>query len=78
MIQVRLHSTGNHTRYLVYVRTLEGKCAILQVEQGFLGVNGGYVTYRVATSTSLPNFSRPDVAVRRRFRDFVVRAPHLC
>lgn len=44
----------------------------MQVEQGFLGVQGGYVTYRVMTSTSLPSFSRPEVTVRRRFRDFVV------
>ncbi|CAL8464753.1 g4288 [Coccomyxa elongata] len=47
---------------------------VKKVEQGFLGVQGGYVTYRVSTSTTLPTFSRPDVTVRRRFRDFVALA----
>ncbi|EIE22906.1 hypothetical protein COCSUDRAFT_66447 [Coccomyxa subellipsoidea C-169] len=47
---------------------------VKKVEQGFLGVQGGHVTYRVSTSTSLPTFSRPEVTVRRRFRDFVALA----
>ena len=37
------------------------------------GINGGYVTYRVDTSTTLPGFARPETSVRRRFREFVVR-----
>ena len=47
-------------------------CAV-QVEQGMLGMQGGYVTYRVSASTALPGYSAPNVPVRRRFRDFVVR-----
>ena len=47
---------------------------IKKVEQSMIpGVSGGYITYRVSTSTTLPSFSHPQVAVRRRFRDFVVR-----
>ena len=45
----------------------------MQVEQGVLGMQGGYVTYRVSASTALPGYAAPNVAVRRRFRDFVVR-----
>ena len=44
-----------------------------QVEQNFMGVQGGYVTYRVNTQTSMPSYPRSGSAVRRRFRDFVVR-----
>jgi hypothetical protein len=44
-----------------------------QVESGVLGMQGGHVTYRVATATQLPGFASPNAAVRRRFRDFVVR-----
>ena len=43
-----------------------------------LGMQGGHVTYRVATSTQLPGFASPNAAVRRRFRDFVVRALRCC
>ena len=38
-----------------------------------MGVQGGYVTYRVNTQTSMPSYPRSGSAVRRRFRDFVVR-----
>ena len=49
----------------------------MQVEQNFMGVQGGYVTYRVNTQTSMPSYPRSGSAVRRRFRDFVVGAlPH--
>ena len=42
-----------------------------------MGVQGGYVTYRVNTQTSMPSYPRSGSAVRRRFRDFVVGAvPH--
>ena len=44
-----------------------------QAEQNFMGVQGGYVTYRVNTQMSLPTYPRSGSAVRRRFRDFVVR-----
>ena len=45
-----------------------------QVEASMLpGINGGYVTYRVDTSTTLPGFAQPEMSVRRRFREFVVR-----
>ena len=37
------------------------------------GINGGYVTYRVDTSTTLPGYAQPETSVRRRFREFVVR-----
>ena len=37
-----------------------------------MGVQGGYVTYRVNTQTSMPTYPRSGSAVRRRFRDFVV------
>ena len=37
------------------------------------GINGGYVTYRVDTSTTLPGYAQPEMSVRRRFREFVVR-----
>ena len=37
-----------------------------------MGVQGGYVTYRVSTQTSMPTYPRSGSAVRRRFRDFVV------
>lgn len=53
------------------------KAAVTQVEQGMLGMQGGYVTYRVSASAALPGSSAPSVAVRRRFRDFVVRASPL-
>lgn len=36
-------------------------------------MQGGFVTYRVCTSTQLPGYASPNAAVRRRFRDFVVR-----
>ncbi len=39
------------------------------------GINGGFVTYRVDTSTTLPGFARPEASVRRRFREFVARLP---
>ena len=45
-----------------------------------MGVQGGYVTYRVSTQTSMPTYPRSGSAVRRRFRDFVVgtsQAPRL-
>ncbi len=44
----------------------------VQAEQNFMGVQGGYVTYRVNTQTSMPTYPRSGSAVRRRFRDFVV------
>lgn len=45
-----------------------------QVEASMLpGINGGYVTYRVDTSSTLPGYAQPDMSVRRRFREFVVR-----
>lgn len=45
----------------------------MQIEQSLIpGVSGGFVTYRVATQTRLPGFANNDMAVRRRFRDFVV------
>ena len=47
----------------------------VQAEQNFMGVQGGYVTYRVNTQTSMPTYPRSGSAVRRRFRDFVVGAP---
>ena len=37
------------------------------------GINGGYVTYRVDTSKTLPGYAQPETSVRRRFREFVVR-----
>ena len=46
----------------------------VQVEASMLpGINGGFVTYRVDTSTTLPGFARPEASVRRRFREFVAR-----
>lgn len=51
----------------------ESAWATAQAEQNFMGVQGGYVTYRVNTQTSLPSYPRSGSAVRRRFRDFVVR-----
>ncbi|CAL5229150.1 g12424 [Coccomyxa viridis] len=42
-----------------------------KAEQNFMGVQGGYVTYRVSTQTSMPTYPRSGSAVRRRFRDFV-------
>lgn len=48
----------------------------VQVEASMLpGINGGFVTYRVDTSTTLPGFARPEASVRRRFREFVARLP---
>ena len=41
----------------------------------FPGMNSGYMTYLVSTTSSLPDFPRSGVSVRRRFRDFVVRLP---
>ena len=41
----------------------------------FPGMNSGYMTYLVSTTSSLPDFPRSGVSVRRRFRDFVVRPP---
>ena len=43
-----------------------------------MGVQGGYVTYRVNTQTSMPSYPRSGSAVRRRFRDFVVSAVLHC
>lgn len=37
------------------------------------GVAGGYVTYKVQTKTQLPSYRAPELLVRRRFKDFVVR-----
>ena len=49
---------------------------LVQVEASMLpGINGGFVTYRVDTSTTLPGFARPEASVRRRFREFVARLP---
>ena len=50
----------------------------MQVEQNFMGVQGGYVTYRVNTQTSMPSYPRSGSAVRRRFRDFVVGPVPVC
>ena len=48
----------------------------MQIEQSLIpGVAGGNVNYRVATVTSLPGFAAESMAVRRRFREFVVRLP---
>ena len=41
------------------------------------GMSGGYVMYRVSTTTSLPTYAQKSFSVRRRFRDVVVGAsPH--
>ncbi|KAK9835396.1 hypothetical protein WJX81_006991 [Elliptochloris bilobata] len=48
------------------------KDPVKKVEASMLpGISGGHVTYRVDTSTTLPGFARPEVSVRRRFREFV-------
>ncbi|KAK9805542.1 hypothetical protein WJX72_004051 [[Myrmecia] bisecta] len=48
---------------------------VKKVESSIIpGVTGGYFTYRVATKTTLPHFGRKELAVRRRFRDFVALA----
>jgi len=45
---------------------------VKRVENSIIpGVSGGYVTYKVHTKTTLASFKSRDVAVRRRFRDFV-------
>ena len=36
------------------------------------GMSGGYVTYRISTTTSLPTYAQKTFSVRRRFRDLVV------
>lgn len=36
------------------------------------GMSGGYVTYRISTTTSLESFAHKTCSVRRRFRDIVV------
>lgn len=47
---------------------------VKRVEQSMIpGMSGGFVTYRVFTKTTLPAFSKKEVSVRRRFREFVVR-----
>ena len=38
----------------------------------FPGMSGGYVTYRISTTTSLPTYAQKSCSVRRRFRDLVV------
>ena len=51
-------------------------CHPVQAEASmFPGMNSGYMTYLVSTTSSLPDFPRSGVSVRRRFRDFVVRLP---
>ena len=46
---------------------------VKRVEQSMIpGMSGGYVTYRVFTKTTLPAFTKKEVSVRRRFREFVV------
>lgn len=46
---------------------------VRRTEQSLIpGVSGGYVSYRVTTKTALESFEKPEVSVRRRFRDFVV------
>lgn len=37
------------------------------------GMSGGYMTYRVSTTTSLQSYAQKSFSVRRRFRDVVVR-----
>ncbi len=38
------------------------------------GMSGGYVTYRISTTTNLPSYAKKAFSVRRRFRDLVVRS----
>ena len=46
---------------------------VKKVENSMIpGVQGGYVTYRVATASALSTYAHKDTSVRRRFRDFVV------
>jgi hypothetical protein len=49
---------------------------VKKIEQSVIpGMSGGYVTYKVTTKTSLPSYTNPEAAVRRRFKDFVVCTP---
>lgn len=46
---------------------------VKRVEQTIIpGMSGGYVTYRISTTTSLPTYAQKTFTVRRRFRDLVV------
>ena len=46
---------------------------VKRVEQTIIpGMSGGYVTYRITTTTTLPTYSKNNFSVRRRFRDIVV------
>lgn len=51
---------------------------VKKAEAGLIpGMSGGYVLYRVDSRSRLPTCSRERNSARRRFRDFVVRAPHV-
>lgn len=48
---------------------------VKKIEQSVIpGMSGGYVTYKIESTTTLPEYPHKECSVRRRFKDFVALA----